>query len=160
MLNRIEIIGYLGADPDARALPSGKAVATFSVATSETYTDTNGNKVEDNEWHRVEFFGRTADIINQYAKKGSLVYLDGKMKTDRFKDKEGVEREIKKIIGKNFKFLSNTSEARKTEADRQSVANMSQNIQVSAPGKVVPVADDAVSDNPNDGFDSLPGHLR
>ena len=80
-VNKVIIVGNLGADPELKNLPSGDSVVNFSLATSESYTDKGGQKVEKTEWHRVEFFGRNAEIIHEYCRKGSLLYVEGSLQT-------------------------------------------------------------------------------
>lgn len=91
-LNKAMIIGRLGADPDVRYTQSNTAVATMNVATNERYTDSNGEKKERTEWHRVVAWGRLAEICQQYVKKGSLVYFEGPIQTREWEDKEGQKR--------------------------------------------------------------------
>ena len=92
-INKVIIVGNLGADPDSRAMPSGNAVTNISVATSESWNDREtGEKQEKTEWHRVVFFNRLAEIAAQYLKKGSQVYVEGKIQTRKWEDKEGNER--------------------------------------------------------------------
>lgn len=107
MLNETSLIGNLGADPEMRCLPSGEAVANLRVATTEVYKDKTGQRVEETEWHRVSFFGRQAETIGQYLKKGSLVYIKGKIKTRKWKDKEGKDQYTTEIKGIDYKMLGN-----------------------------------------------------
>lgn len=104
-VNRVILIGNLGRDPEMRYLPGGDAVATFSVATSEQWKDKNGNKQERTDWHRVEFIGRTAEVCGEYLKKGSPVYIEGRIQHDKWTDKEGVERTMTKIRGDRMQML-------------------------------------------------------
>ena len=86
-INKVIIVGNLGADPDSRAMPSGNAVTNISVATSESWNDREtGEKKEKTEWHRVVFFNRLAEIAAQYLKKGSQVYVEGKLQTRKWED--------------------------------------------------------------------------
>ena len=105
MLNKVMIIGRLGQDPQEKALPSGAAVATFSVATDESYTDKQGAKQKKTEWHRVTAFGKLADICNQYLKKGALVYVEGKLSTRAWEDKSGAKHSVTEIIASQMKML-------------------------------------------------------
>lgn len=92
-LNKVQIIGNLGRDPETRYMPSGDAMTTLAVATSETWEDkTTGEKKEATEWHRITFFGKLAEIAGQYLKKGSKVYIEGSLRSRKFKDKDGVEK--------------------------------------------------------------------
>lgn len=97
-LNKTQLIGHLGRDPDVRALGDGTAVAAINLATTETWKDkATGEKKEATEWHRVVLFGKTAEIAADYLKKGSLVYFEGRNATRKYTDKDGVERSITEV---------------------------------------------------------------
>lgn len=98
-VNRVILLGNVGQDPEMRYLPSGEAVAKFSIATSETWKDKSGGKQERTDWHRIEFFGRTAEIVGEFVKKGRQVYVEGSVRYDKWTDKEGVEKMLTKIKG-------------------------------------------------------------
>ena len=105
-INKVIIVGNLGADPDSRAMPSGNAVTNISVATSESWKDRDtGEKKEKTEWHRVVFFNRLAEIAAQYLKKGSQVYVEGKLQTRKWEDKEGNERWTTEIVANQLQML-------------------------------------------------------
>ena len=105
-INKVIIVGNLGADPDSRAMPSGNAVTNISVATSESWNDREtGEKQEKTEWHRVVFFNRLAEIAAQYLKKGSQVYVEGKLQTRKWEDKEGNERWTTEVVGNQLQML-------------------------------------------------------
>jgi len=105
-INKVIIVGNLGADPDSRAMPSGNAVTNISVATSESWNDRDtGEKQEKTEWHRVVFFNRLAEIAAQYLKKGSQVYVEGKLQTRKWEDKEGNERWTTEIVANQMEML-------------------------------------------------------
>jgi len=91
-LNKVMIIGNLGQDPEIRYMPSGDAVANISVATDESYKDKQGQKVEKTEWHRVSMFGKLAEIAGQYLRKGSKVYVEGKLETRKWQAQDGSDR--------------------------------------------------------------------
>jgi single-strand DNA-binding protein len=92
-LNKVQIIGNLGADPETRYLPSGDAVTSIRVATTEKWKDKQtGEMQEATEWHSISFFGKLAEIASQYLKKGSQVYVEGKLQTRKYTDKNGVEK--------------------------------------------------------------------
>ena len=106
MLNKAQIIGRVGNDPEIRYLTSGDPVANLSIATTERWKDKqSGEMKEATEWHRVNFFGRLAEIIGEYAHKGSLLYVEGKIKTRKWKDKDGVDKYSTEIIGETMKLL-------------------------------------------------------
>jgi single-strand DNA-binding protein len=92
-VNKVIIVGNLGRDPETRYLPSGEAVANISVATTSSWKDkASGEKKEETEWHRVSAFGRLAEIMGEYLKKGSQVYIEGQLRTRKWQDKEGKDR--------------------------------------------------------------------
>ena len=116
MLNQMQVIGYLGNDPEVRYLPTGEAVANFSVATTEKWKDKNTlQTVEHTEWIRVSFFGRKAEVIKEYVHKGSLVYVSGKWKTRKWTDQSGVDRYSTDVQGQEFKILRNPSQKQDDE---------------------------------------------
>lgn len=97
-VNKVQIIGTLGRDPEMKYMPSGSAVVTVSVATDESYNDKqSGQKVEVTEWHRITAFGKLAEIIGQYLKKGSKAYFEGKLKTNEY-EKDGIKRYSTEIV--------------------------------------------------------------
>lgn len=96
-VNKVILIGNLGKDPEVRFLPSGDPVATFSLATTETWKDKQGQKKEDTQWHQVEVFGPLAKIVESYCTKGKQVYLEGSMKYDEWTDKDGVKKTRAKV---------------------------------------------------------------
>lgn len=105
-INKVILVGYLGNDPDTKYTAAGTAITTISVATSEQWTDKqSGAKQERTEWHRIKFFGRLAEIAGEYLRKGSQVYVEGRLQTDKFTDKEGVERYSTSIIANEMQML-------------------------------------------------------
>ena len=105
MLNKVILIGRLGRDPETRYMPNGEAVCNFSVATSESWNDRNGQRVERTEWHNITMYRRLAEIAGQYLKKGSQVYLEGKIQSRKYTDKNGAERTAYDIIVNEMKML-------------------------------------------------------
>lgn len=107
-INKVILIGTIGKDPESKSLPSQMMVTNFSMATSESWKDKqSGEKVEKTEWHNITMFGKLAEITVQYVKKGSKVYVEGKLKTDKYKDKEGVDRYKTFIVANEMQILSN-----------------------------------------------------
>ena len=104
-VNKAIIIGRVGQDPEMRYLPNGDAVANLSIATSEKYKDKQGNQQESTEWHRVSFFGKTAEVCAKYLKKGSLVFVEGSIRTRKWQDKEGNDRYTTEIRGDRMQML-------------------------------------------------------
>ena len=105
MLNKVILIGNLGRDPEVRYLPSGDAVANFSIATSENWKDRNGQRQERTEWHNISMFGRLAEIAGQYLKKGSKVYIEGRIQSRKYTGKDGIERTAYDIVASEMKML-------------------------------------------------------
>ena len=104
-VNKVILIGTAGRDPEMRYLPNGNAVCSVSLATDEGYKDRNtGQQVDKTEWHRVEAFGRLAEIIGEFVKKGSKIYVEGKLRTDEY-EKDGVKRYATKIIANEMTLL-------------------------------------------------------
>jgi single-strand DNA-binding protein len=108
-VNKVILIGNLGRDPEVRYLPSGDAVANITIATTETWKDKGGEKQEQTEWHRVAMFGKTAEIAGEYLKKGSQVYIEGKLQTRKWTDKEGQERYTTEIRADRMQMLGSRS---------------------------------------------------
>jgi len=105
-INKVILIGNLGADPETRAMPSGSTVANLRVATSESWRDKQtGDQQERTEWHRVALFGRLAEIAGEYLKKGSQVYIEGSLRTRKWQDKQGNDRYSTEIIGDELQML-------------------------------------------------------
>ena len=115
MLNKVILIGRLGRDPETRYMPNGEAVCNFSVATSESWNDRNGQRVERTEWHNVTMYRRLAEIAGQYLKKGSQVYLEGKIQSRKYTDKNGVERTAYDIIVNEMKMLGGGSDGQQAQ---------------------------------------------
>ena len=105
-VNKVIIVGNLGRDPEIRYMPSGDAIANIAVATSYKSKDKNtGEQKELTEWHRISFFGRLAEIVGQYLKKGSSVYVEGRLQTRKYTDKDGVEKYATDIVAENMQML-------------------------------------------------------
>lgn len=105
-LNKVILIGNLGRDPEVRYMPNGDAVCNFSVATSESWTDRqSGQKVDRTEWHNITMYRRLAEIAGQYLKKGSQVYIEGRIQSRKYTGKDGVERTAYEIVANEMKML-------------------------------------------------------
>lgn len=101
MINKATLLGRVGKDPEIRNLDNGTKVANFSIATSENWTDKNGEKKEATEWHNISIFGKLADIVERYVKKGQLLYIEGKIKT-RSWDQDGVKKYMTEVVLNGF----------------------------------------------------------
>ena len=104
-LNKVMIIGYVGKDPEVKYTPGNVAVANFSVATSESYKDKNGAAQEKTEWHRIVTFGKTAEVMGEYLKKGQQVYVEGRLQTRSWDDDKGAKRYITEVVALTVQFL-------------------------------------------------------
>ena len=105
-VNKVILIGHLGADPETRAMPSGSSVANLRIATTESWRDKqSGEQQERTEWHRVALFGRLAEIASEYLRKGSQVYIEGSLRTRKWQDKQGNERYSTEIVGNEMQML-------------------------------------------------------
>ena len=106
-VNKVILIGNVGKDPEIRYMQSGEPIANFSLATSEQWTDKSGQKQEKTEWHRVEVFGKTAQIVRDYVTKGRPLYIEGQIRYDEYTDKDGVKRNVTRIrlSGPNSKLV-------------------------------------------------------
>ncbi|KMZ11810.1 Single-stranded DNA-binding protein [Candidatus Burkholderia humilis] len=111
-VNKVILVGNLGADPETRYLPSGDAVANIRLATTDRYKDkVSGEFKELTEWHRVAFFGRLAEIVNEYLKKGSSVYIEGRIRTRKWTDQQGQERYSTEIVADQMQMLGGRGSA-------------------------------------------------
>lgn len=115
MLNKVLLIGHLGRDPELRYTQSGMPMATLNVATDESYTDKDGNKVEKTEWHRVIVFQRLAENCSNFLSKGSMVFVEGSLQTRKWQDQQGQDRYSTEIKAQRVQFLSRRGEARGEE---------------------------------------------
>lgn len=121
-LNKVMLIGRLGADPELRYTADGIPVATFNVATSETRKDKNGTKQEKTEWHRVVAWRKLGEIVGEYLKKGRLVYIEGKIQSREYEGKDGVKRRTFEIVASEMKMIGGGG-ATQTGEERKPYAN-------------------------------------
>jgi single-strand DNA-binding protein len=110
-VNKVILVGRLGRDPETRYTGSGQAVSNFSVATDESYKDRNGERQKRTEWHKIVVWGKQAEIAQQYLKKGSLVFIEGRIQSREWQDKEGQKRTSFEIVANNFRMLGGRAEA-------------------------------------------------
>jgi single-strand DNA-binding protein len=104
-VNKVILVGNLGRDPETRYMPDGGAITNISVATTDVWKDKSGEKQEKTEWHRVAFFGKLAEIAGDYLKKGSQVYVEGRLQTRKWQDKEGVDKYTTEVIADRMQML-------------------------------------------------------
>jgi len=108
-LNKVMLIGNLGRDPEIRYMPSGDAMANLNIATTDNWKDKGGEKQERTEWHRVVMFGKLAEITGEYLKKGSQIYIEGRLQTRKWTDKSNVERYTTEIVADRMQMLGGRS---------------------------------------------------
>jgi len=123
-VNKVILVGYLGKDPQVRYLDNNKAVSNFSLATTETYKDKNGNRVENTEWHNITAWSPLAEITEKYLKKGSHVYLEGKLTSRSYDDKDGNKKYITEVVMKELNILNNPSSTNVEGASISPVPNL------------------------------------
>lgn len=149
-VNKVILIGNLGSDPEVRHLSNGSVVANFNIATSESYTNKNGERVTQTEWHRIELWEGLAKVAEQYLKKGQSVYVEGRLRTENWQDSDGNNRTTTRIRGLNMTMLGGRSSEQTqsgTDSPQQpaSQASNEPNPTSSAP---MPQADEEVDDLP------------
>ena len=116
-LNKVILIGRLGRDPECRYMPNGEAVCNFSIATDESWKDKNGQRQTRTEWHAITMYRKLAEIAAQYLKKGSQVYIEGRIQSRKYTDKNGIERTAYEIIGGEMKMLGGKAEGSSESAN-------------------------------------------
>ncbi|SFL67486.1 single-stranded DNA-binding protein [Nitrosomonas communis] len=125
-INKVILIGNLGRDPEVRYMPSGDAMANLNIATTDTWKDKGGDKQERTEWHRVVMFGKQAEIAGEYLKKGSQVYIEGRLQTRKWTDKSNIERYTTEIVADRMQMLGGRAAGASFEsADREGEYNNS-----------------------------------
>ena len=110
-VNKVVLVGRLGKDIELRQTGAGSSIANMTLATDRRYKDAQGNAQTETEWHSVVFFGKTAEIASQYLHKGSMVYIEGRLHTRKYTDKDGIDRYVTEIIGENMQFLDSKKES-------------------------------------------------
>jgi single-strand DNA-binding protein len=132
-VNKVILIGNLGADPETRYLPSNDAITNIRIATTDVWKDKNGERQEHTEWHRVVFFGKQAEVAGEYLKKGSPVYVEGRIRTRKWQDKEGQDRYSTEIVADRMQLLGSRGGGADTIA-REPAAGSSGSQRPTAPG--------------------------
>ncbi len=154
-VNKVILLGNLGRDPEVRYMPNGEAVANFSIATSENWKDKNGERVSRTEWHNITLYRRLAEVAGQYLKKGSQVYIEGRIQSRKYTGKDGVERTAYEIIGNEMKMVGARGDGGSAPMDHdfEPVAPQQASTPPPAPRKmepkpVAPIVDDFDDDIP------------
>jgi single-strand DNA-binding protein len=114
-VNKVILLGRLGSDPELKYTPSSTAVCNFTMATSESYTDKQGEKKQNTEWHRIVIWSKLAELCNQYLSKGSQVFLEGSLQTRSWENKQGVKMYTTEIVARSVQFLDAKSDNKKPE---------------------------------------------
>lgn len=122
-VNKVILVGNLGRDPETRYMPDGAAITNISIATTSTWKNKAGEKEEATEWHRIAFFGKLAEIAGEYLKKGSQVYVEGKLRTRKWQDKDGLEKFTTEVIADSLQMLGSKAGATSEPAAKSSNAN-------------------------------------
>ncbi|MBF2754566.1 MAG: single-stranded DNA-binding protein [Gammaproteobacteria bacterium AqS3] len=157
-INKVILVGNLGADPDERKLSEGEgSVTRISVATSEQYTKRDGTSEERTEWHRVVFFGRLAEVAAQYLRRGSKVYIEGSLRTDKYVDRDGITRWSTEIRGREMQMLDSRQSGSQDHGAGQPAQSQygSNNAQPAAPPAAAPAASGG-KENPQWHDDDVP----
>lgn len=154
-VNKVILLGNLGSDPEVRHLENGSAVARFNIATSENYTNRNGERVEQTEWHRIELWDNLAKIAEQYLKKGNTVYIEGKLRTETWTDKEGKQREGKTVRANTMQLVGGRSGGSSND-EGQASYNAPQSAPVARPSTPKPTEPIAADLGNHGGDDDLP----
>ena len=125
MVNKAILIGRLGKDPEVRYTPDGAMVTNFNLATDEQWKDKNGEKVQKTEWHRIVAFGKLAEICGNYLVKGKLIFVEGRIQTRSWEDKEGVKRYTTEIVANNMQMLDSKGQNKADESSSDSTSSNS-----------------------------------
>ncbi len=121
-VNKVIIVGHVGGDPEPRYTPSGTAVVNISVATNEVRRDSDGNELKSTEWHRVVLWSKQAEFVGNYVKKGQLVYVEGRLQTRTWEDRNKIERRTTEIVADNITLLGPSRSAESPATDTPSIS--------------------------------------
>ena len=147
-VNKVILIGNLGSDPEVRHLSSGSVVANFNIATSESYTNKNGERVTQTEWHRIELWDGLAKVAEQYLKKGQTVYIEGKLRTENWQDSDGNNRTTTRIRGLNMTMLGGRGSDQSGAGEYQQATQQASATQTPAPSAPSAPAEEETDDLP------------
>jgi single-strand DNA-binding protein len=155
-VNKVILVGNLGRDPEIRYMPSGEPVANITIATSSKYKNKSGEMVEETEWHRVTFFGKLAEIVGQYLKKGRSVYVEGRIKTRKYTDKDGIEKYATDIIANEMQMLGGREGMGEPSGDDGGYESAPRRpAPAPRPAAAAPAARQAPPPRPASGFDDM-----
>ncbi len=150
-VDKVILVGRLGQDPDVRYMPNETAVCNFSLATSSSYKDKSGEKVDQTEWHRIVMFGKVAEIAKEYLKKGSQVFIEGRLQTRKWQTKEGQDRYTTEVVAATMQMLGSkesSSGSGESPSDFDQTKNQSSNEPTKAPSPAVESFDQLEDDIP------------
>lgn len=133
-VNKVILVGHLGKDPEIQYLDSGVCLAKFSLATTESYKDRNGNKVDQTEWHNIVIWRKLAEVAEKYLRKGNAIYLEGKIQTRSWDDKDGNKKYMTEIVADNFVMLDKKSDSSDYSGQKEQRATSTVNEQSSSAG--------------------------
>lgn len=155
-VNKVILVGNLGADPEIKVMTNGAKMARISIATSESYTDKNGDRVTNTEWHRVIVWRGLAEVAEKYLKKGTMIYVEGKLRTRSYDDQEGNTKYVTEVMGDNFTMLG----SRDGGSSGDNAGEAPQQQQPSKPAKPAAAKEGKANVSPDSGddesFDDLP----
>ena len=144
-VNKVILVGRLGRDPETRYTGGGQAVANFSVATDESYKDKNGERQKRTEWHKIVVWGKQAEIAQQYLKKGSLIFIEGRIQTRSWEGQDGQKRRTTEIIANDLVLLSGRAEGGEASHARGAAAsNFDQRTPEAEPAAATPISDEDI----------------
>ena len=147
-VNKVILVGNVGRDPETRYMPSGDAMVNLSLATTDQWKDKNGEKQEKTEWHRIVIFGKTAEIAGQYLRKGSQIYIEGRLQTRKWTDKEGQERYTTEIVADRMQMLGSRGGGGDAPMEREPAPGPAAEPRAAAPRKSGTAFDDIDDDIP------------
>ena len=150
-VNKVILVGRLGQDPDVRYMPNETAVCNFSLATSSSYKDKTGEKVDQTEWHRIVMFGKVAEIAKEYSRKGSQVFIEGRLQTRKWQTKEGQDRYTTEVVAASMQMLGSkdaSSGGGESSGEFDQQQNKSSNESTKAPSPAVESFDQLEDDIP------------
>jgi single-strand DNA-binding protein len=143
-VNKAILVGRLGRDPETRFTSGGQAVCNFSMATDETYKDRNGERQKRTEWHKIVLWGKLGELAQQYLKKGSLVFIEGRIQTRQWDDREGQKRTTTEIVGTGMRFLGGRGDGGAAPSDPDAHSTSGAGMGVEEPAPSVEITDEDI----------------
>lgn len=157
MINKVILVGNVGRDPEVRYLDSGVAVAKFPLATSETYTNKSGDRVTNTEWHNIVIWRKLAEVVEKYVHKGQQLYLEGKISSRSYDDKEGIKRYITEVVVDNMQMLGKKSDVDRSSSTEGGTETTKQGNEITNnPNPIASGTSETKDLSPSSGEDDLP----